>query len=505
MEQVKVKKQRNFSLNSFLKYFFIASVSGLAVWVIVGVVLGCVAPNVDEHILYVFSGNIPFSDFAETLSYAICPNPYTGEYGISTFYPPISFLIFYPFALICLEPLNNYSSGAITLEQLSSNPLFILSFVLYYLINLAIILYIAAKFSKLKGQNLFFLLGILFCFGPLLFEFIRANNTLTVCTLSLLFFYLNNSEKRWQRELSYVCLAGAICMKIYPALMIFYLIYKEKRFEKLFSVLKTLGYTLVLLFIPFLFIEGGFSNIIHEWNNFTGFSGSGASALSLDGIIQFIESLGPTQWTTNISIETVVFWFCELLSLIFGGADMSLVHSLLSTVLRYGLLLCAAVLPFLGFKSGKNKEFVTLAVGSYLLFPGVCNGYCMTLMMIPFLFMVKDWDNMKFSDKVLYTVCFAIVANPVFFSFGIFIPSSIATIVLVVKSIVDIIIDVCHTFKKKKPESVEDEKQEKIVEKQQVENENVSTFFYYFCKRLDALSANNKKNIKKNKKVLKKC
>ena len=107
MEQVKVKKQRNFSLNSFLKYFFIASVSGLAVWVIVGVVLGCVAPNVDEHILYVFSGNIPFSDFAETLSYAICPNPYTGEYGISTFYPPISFLIFYPFALICLEPLNN--------------------------------------------------------------------------------------------------------------------------------------------------------------------------------------------------------------------------------------------------------------------------------------------------------------------------------------------------------------------------------------------------------------
>lgn len=483
-----VKSQKKFDLGLFLKIFFIASMVGFGIWIIVGIVLGCVAPNVDKNILYVFTGNIPFSDFAETLSFAICPNPYTGEYGFRSIYPPLSFLVFYPFALICLGPLKQYVAGTITLEQLSANPLFILSFVIYYLINLAIIMYVAAKFTKLKGKNLVFLLGILFCFGPLLFEFLRANNTLTTCILTLLFFYLNNSETRWKREVSYACLAGAVCTKIYPALIIFYLIYKEKGWEKLFAVLKTLAYALILIFVPFLFIEGGFSNIAVLWGNFRGFSGDGTSSQSLDGMIGFIDSLGPTQWTTNISIETVVFWFCEGLSAIFGGADMSLIHSMLSTVLRYGLLLCAAVLPFISFKSSKNKEFVALAVGSYLLFPGVCNGYCMTLMIIPFLFMIRDWDNMKFSDKVFYSVCYFIIANPFFFSFGVFIPSSIATIVLVVKCIVDIIADDCRIFKEYRKnktlakKDADDEKEVESAENKEIKKENFQNSL--FCNYL---------------------
>ena len=66
-----VKSQKKFDLGLFLKIFFIASMVGFGIWIIVGIVLGCVAPNVDKNILYVFTGNIPFSDFAETLSFAI--------------------------------------------------------------------------------------------------------------------------------------------------------------------------------------------------------------------------------------------------------------------------------------------------------------------------------------------------------------------------------------------------------------------------------------------------
>lgn len=433
-------KKRSYNLDKFLKIFFIASMAGLGVWVIMGIILGCVQRNTDIPILHVFSGYIPFSDFAETLSYAICPNPYTGEYGIWTIYPPLSFLIFYPFTWICAPALKSYVDGQISLEQLSANASFIVSFVLFYLISLAIIMYVVARWTKLKGRNLIYVLGITFAFGPLLFEFIRANNTLLLFVLSLLFFYLNQSEKRWKREVSYVCLAGAICMKIYPALMIFYLVYKEKKLEKLWSVLKTLAYALFLIFVPFVLIEGGFSNISALWNNFRGFTGPNeAAAQSLEGLAGAIESLGPTQWTTNISIETVVFWFCRGLSAIFGGADLSILHTLLSSVMRYGLLLLAVVLPFVSFKSTKYKEFVTLAVGSYLLFPGVCNGYCMMLMMIPFVLTVSDWSNLSFKEKIFYSVCYFIIANPFFFSFGVFVPSSVATIVIVVKSVVDII------------------------------------------------------------------
>lgn len=461
-----VKTRREFNLSLFLKIFFIASMIGLGVYIIVGITLALVSQNVNENILYVFTGNIPFSDFAETLSYAICPNPYTGEYGFNSIYPPLSFLIFYPFALICLGPLKEYIGGGISLDELSSNGLFIFSFILYYLINLAIIMYIFAKFTNLKGKNLFFLLGSVFAFGPLLFEFLRANNTLTTCILALLFFYLNSSEKRWKREVSYICLAGAICMKIYPALMIFYLIYKEKRWEKLFSLLKTLGYALILIFIPFLFIEGGFSNILVLWNNFRGFSGT--SAESVKDIVSFFESLGPTQWTTNISIETVVFWFCQLLSVIFGGADMSVLHTLLSSLLRYGLLALAIILPFISFKSSKAKEFVLLAVATYLLFPGVCNGYCMTLMMIPFLFMIRDFDSMTYKDKIFHTVCYIIILNPFFYSFGVFLLSSIAVIVETVKAIVDIIAEDHKIFKEarklKKGKNNENEEKNEVEE-----------------------------------------
>ncbi len=60
MEKTKVKTERKFSLDLFLKIFFIASMVGFGVWLIVGIVLACVSPNVDPRILYVFSGNIPF-------------------------------------------------------------------------------------------------------------------------------------------------------------------------------------------------------------------------------------------------------------------------------------------------------------------------------------------------------------------------------------------------------------------------------------------------------------
>lgn len=428
MEQT--KKQINFNFDLLLKILFISSLVGFGIYVVLAIVFACTKST------YIFA-NTPFSDFAETLSYAVCKNPYTGEYGIRSIYPPLSFLIFYPFTLICWGPLYQYINGTITLANLSANPLYLISYFLFYLINLVIIMLVVAKLSKLKGKQLFYVLTIVFCFGPLLFNFVRANNTLVTFMLALLFFYLNNEDVKWKKELSYVCLAGAICTKIYPAFIIFYLIFKEKGLNKLWSVLKTLAYALILVFLPFVFIEGGFSNISVLLKNVTGFS-SGSSGVS------------PTAWYTNVSLETIIIRFCEALSFVFGGANMDILHSILSKLLRYGLLLIALILPFMSFKSNKNKEFVALAVGTYLLFPGVCNGYCLTLMIIPFIFLLKDWNNMSSKDKIFYTVCYILIANPLFYIYNNFLISALATLTIVVKSIVDIIRDDVRIFKQSK-------------------------------------------------------
>lgn len=212
--------------------------------------------------------------------------------------------------------------------------------------------------------------------------------------------------------------------------------------------MKTLLYAVVLIFVPFLFIKGGFSNIKQLWNNFRGFSGS--SSTDVGGIADTISSLGPTQWTTNATLETLVYWLTQGISAICGGGSLSWLQSILSKVTRFGLLLCAVILPCISAKSTKQKEFVTLAVGTYLLFPGVGNGYCLVLMLVPFFFMIRDWDNMTHKDKIFYTVCYIFVANPLFYSFGVFLFSSLATTCIVVKSIVDIIKDDIKIWKEKK-------------------------------------------------------
>ena len=413
---IDVKKRFNFNLA--LKIFFIMAVAGFGIYVLLFIIYSCVAPN----LLNGLTSTTLFSDFAETLSFAMCPNPYNGDYGFHSIYPPLSFLIFYPFTWFCQGALNEYTAGNITLAELSADPGFIISFILYYLINLAIIMFVLAKFTKLKGKNLFYLLSIIFCFGPLLFEFVRANNTLTVCTLTLLFFYFNSRDEVWAREVSYLCLAGAICMKIYPIFIIFFILWKGERWEKLWGVLKVLAYTLVLVFVPFLFIEGGFSNI----------------------------------------------------PILLSGADMGLLHTLLSTLLRYGLVIFALVLPLISFKSKKYKEFVALAIGTYLLFPGVCNGYCLTLMIVPFITMLLDWNNMKFGEKIFYMVCYGLIICPVFYTYSFFLTSAIAVAAIVIKSIVDIIRDDVRIFKNRKntesSETIVDTQKE--LNKQKTENYN---------------------------------
>ena len=89
------------------KRSFIVGAIGFGIYLLVVIIVACVAPN---HINVVISNTL-FSDFAETLAYASVPNAYNGAYGIRTFYPPLSFLIFWPFTLFCSGQLKAYVGG----------------------------------------------------------------------------------------------------------------------------------------------------------------------------------------------------------------------------------------------------------------------------------------------------------------------------------------------------------------------------------------------------------
>lgn len=383
-----------------------------------------------SYFLFILQSGRVFSDFAETLSYCIVKNPYSGEYAnIHSIYPPFAYLPFYLFALIAKKPISAYLAGEFTLSQLCDQPTFILSFVLFFVLCLAVVLFLAAKISKFKGKKLAYLLICITLFSPILYSFVRGNNIISALILIMLFFWLYNSEKRWHREIANLCLAGAIAIKIYPILIILFFI-KDRRF---LDLLKTIGYALVLLFIPFLLVDGGFGNIKHIWNNFTKFN-SGESRqlnktnISLDALASSI-SLTLADWT---------------------GSNMDGLYSILSKILRFGLVLSTIVTFILSKKSKLIMQTILLSLLTYELFMGVSYSYTLIFLTIPIIYFLKDFDNYSLFDKLFYGICFLFIACPIFACIKDFRLIRYVLLILAVKAIVDLIIDFSRQRKIKK-------------------------------------------------------
>lgn len=399
-----------------LKFVCVCSVFLFVLTIIASIVIHAI----DENTVLILFDKKLFSDFAEDLSYCIVDNPYKNEYNIHSIYPPFAYLIFYPFALICSGSLEQLVKGEISLMDMKNSPSFVCSYILYYLINIVIILLIVKKMSGFKGKELIYLLITVFCFGPLIYCFGRGNVLITALLFALLFFYMYDSEKRWARELANLCLACSVAIKIYPIILLFFF-FKERRF---LDFVKTLVYSLILLFIPFLLTKGGFNNIKEIWNNFTHFNGGEGRNLDF----------------SNISLDSTISKFVYLLEII-TKSDLKALQGILSKLGRFSLLIVAIVLPLLRKNSKLVMQFMILSICTYELFQGVAYGYTMLILVAPIVIYFKNFDSFSKEDKLFYGICLAIIAMQPFYAFKNYIVQAITLIVLVVKAIKDIVKD----------------------------------------------------------------
>ena len=129
---------RPFNRENILKLVCLLSVLFLVLMVIISYISIKTNPNVSLSIM----GGKLFSDFAETLSYCIIDNPYRNDFGINSIYPPFAYLIFYPFALICKSPLEGIVNGTISLTEIKCYPYFVISYLLYLLPSLSLLLFL---------------------------------------------------------------------------------------------------------------------------------------------------------------------------------------------------------------------------------------------------------------------------------------------------------------------------------------------------------------------------
>lgn len=298
------------SFNEAIKRYLISTVIGLGVFLIAAILCIFILPNFISSefgdVSQATTSGILFGDFAETLSYPMLDNPYTNV-RVHSIYPPFAIYLCAPLSFICFNQIMDYNAGNITLAQLAKEPLFLLAYFIYFFITFALIMLFVCLFLKKKGKLTLRTAVVVGLMSPFIFAFERGNNTLSICLFTVMFFYFMEKDN-WMKELAYLSLACAVALRIYPILMIMYIVYKAKGKEKIFGVLKALGYTVIVVLLPFIFMKEGFKNIQYLLNNFLGFSETEASTTTASPN-QFVLGKNfviiggePVTWMSNISI-----------------------------------------------------------------------------------------------------------------------------------------------------------------------------------------------------------
>lgn len=380
--------KENLNQKTALSAFFWFSVVGFAFSIISMIVM--IALH-NETFGTMLTGEQLFGDFLETISYVFSANPYTGATaGVKTIYLPFSFLILAPYAWMCQPVIQRYFAGEVTLAYVHHEPRFLLTYFVFFAINITLILVILWKMSGFHGQDLLFFLVSCALNGAVLFTFGRGNVMLLAFLFVLLFFWLKDSPNKWLRELSFVALGCASAIKVYPAMFALIFI-RERRF---LDLLRTALYSAFLVFVPFLFISGGLSNVRPFVSNLIEFSKEG-------------RGLG----FTNISMDAFwakIIWLFEQMT----GSDLAVLYKVFSWVFSIAIVLAITILSFWKKDDRNELQYLILLVGAYVLFQTVSYMYVYIFFLLVHVLLFQRFDALSLRQKRSYLICLLVISFP---------------------------------------------------------------------------------------------
>lgn len=249
--------------------FLIAMIVNLALTAVIvvaginvcGIVFGSVENFFDEMVY-----SYAISDFGQTIYFAMSKNPYVGDF--TTSYAPLGFLFLKPFAALC--SLNEAFSTPLSFEDITSynkaiivTPHFWACYVIYVIGCVLAIYFLLRKTTSLGNKNAAFFFAAVVFSDIFIYGIARGTNVLLTFVFVAAFIRFKDSPNKVLREISYICLAVAGVMKIYPLLFGVYLV----RDKKIAAIVRTAVYTAVLFIVPFAFLDGGFMNVGVMINN----------------------------------------------------------------------------------------------------------------------------------------------------------------------------------------------------------------------------------------------
>ena len=323
-----------------------------------------------------------FSDFTEIMNVSIEESPYIIE-GAS--YPPLAIMILYPFALICKGVFAQYSGLPLTIVELNSKllptPQFWIALILFFLLCTACTVLLISKKYALSGMQLFKVAATIITASPFVYIVLRGNVTYFALIFTILFLLLNDSKKAGVRELSYVCLAIAGCLKLYPLFFGVFLL-KDKKW---LASLRVAAYFSIIFFSSFFLFKTDLSNLFEFTNNLGGFMSSEVRLLG---------------WN-NLSISALIFKILNIFS-----SDISS-SSTLFTVINLAVLAIVFLSGTVAAIITKN-DFTRLVICAcvVILIPTISYFYVLVFTALPLLEYIKSCESFKAGRSKLYLFSF---------------------------------------------------------------------------------------------------
>jgi hypothetical protein len=312
------------------------------------------------------------ADFFNVAKYSADRNPYFSQPLDEKGYLPLSYMIMYGFSRMAdYQHLGAFEAGLSKISLATSSFFVFFSGAIFFLL-----LYIQKSGTKIIK---FCIAAMILLSAPFIRSFERGNLILLAVVLVMFFLMNYKSHNKIFRQLSFIALAIAIALKAYPALLGILLLYEKRWCDIAYLAL----YTLAFVFLPFLFIEGGFANIPQLFANIK---------LNSEHYSHLVES-----WRFGLRYIIVFFTPSDSYNGIYDGFKiMTYILAVISLV----------VAPFFKTKWKKYALLLTLII----MVPD--NSGCYSILyMIPFFIMFL---NERAHDKrdIIFLILFILIFNP---------------------------------------------------------------------------------------------
>ncbi len=286
-------------------------------------------------------------------------------------YPPLANLFFYILSNMIDPELATASFPKRYLLARDYTCLFL--YFVFVILCMIMLVGVTKKYLEKHNLQRFSLtLPVLLLFSyPMIYCIQRGNIALLSLVFTMFFVFYRDSENKFLRELSFVLLAIAAGIKLYPAVFGLLLI-TDRKFKQAFRLII---YGLIFFIVPFFFYDG-IESIIDLYNNLGRFSDKSSGKISpafvcVNVLAMYANMLLKIDYTVIYNFLVTVTYLSAASILIFSPKQWQKVWAICYMIMNYQstgrtYILVFAIIPFIMFIA--SEKFRKRDVPYFIIF-----------------------------------------------------------------------------------------------------------------------------------------